>query len=211
MNRSIDRLDLLAFGLASASAIGTAAVYDRLPDPMPTHFDLSGVPNGWMPRPIGAFLLPVMAIGVWGLVRFGGTLLAPAARAKHDASPMPTVGLLVAGFLSVLQALIIQAALAPVPRLSGSVTWALGAFFVLLGLVIPRVRQNPWVGVRTPWTLASDENWARTHRFAGYTMTIGGGSAILCGLLGAPALGIALAVGGALAPAIYSWKIARTA
>ena len=43
---------------------------------------------------------------------------------------------------------------------------SLGALFVMLGLVMPRVRRNPWVGVRTPWTLASDENWARTHRFA---------------------------------------------
>ena len=31
------------------------AVFSRLPYRMPTHWGLDGNPNGWMPRPIGAF------------------------------------------------------------------------------------------------------------------------------------------------------------
>lgn len=211
MNRNIDRLDLLAVGLVGASAIAAAAVYDRLPDPMPTHFDFHGVPNGWMPRPIGAFLLPVVAIGVWGLVRFGGDLLPPAWRERLAASPVSAVGVLVTGLLSALHGLLLRAALSPVPRL-GSGPWVLlGVFFVLLGLILPRIRRNPWVGVRTPWTLASDENWARTHRFAGYTMIAGGLAAIAAALAGAPVLGMACIVAGAVTPAVYSWEIARRA
>jgi hypothetical protein len=86
-----------------------------------------------------------------------------------------------------------------------------GAFFMLLGLVLPRVRRNPWIGVRTPWTLASDENWAKTHRFAGYTMTLGGGAAVVASMAGVPALALAFILAGALAPAFYSWRIARSA
>jgi uncharacterized membrane protein len=33
--------------------------------------------------------------------------------------------------------------------------------------VMPRVRRNYFVGVRTPWTLSSDEVWRKTHRFSG--------------------------------------------
>jgi uncharacterized membrane protein len=211
MTRKLDRLDLLAVGFVGAAAVATAAVYDRLPDPMPTHFDLHGVPNGWMPRATGAFLLPVVTLGVWGLIRFGGGLLPRARRDKLQASPLPAVGLLLNGLLAVLQGMMLQAALSPVPRLGGGIWWALGAFFVLLGLLIPRVRQNPWIGVRTRWSLASEENWARTHRFAGYTMTLGGGAAILAALAGAPTLALTFILAGALAPAVYSWRIARTA
>jgi uncharacterized membrane protein len=85
----------------------------------------------------------------------------------------------------------------------------LGAFFVLLGLILPRVRKNPWIGIRTPWTLASDENWARTHRFAGYTMVLGGGAAIVAAIAGAPVLSLVFILAGAIVPVFYSWRLAR--
>jgi uncharacterized membrane protein len=209
MNRKIDRLDLLAFGLIGSSAIATAVVYDRLPDPMPTHYDVHGVPNGWMPLPIGAFLLPAVAVGVWALVRFGGRPLPEAWRDRLDASPLSVVGLLVGGLLAALQGVMLSAALSPEPRLGSGLWLMLGAFFALIGLVMPRVRRNPFIGVRTPWTLSSDENWARTHRFAGYTMTAGGLFAIAAALFGSPMLGLAGVLVGSLAPAAYSWMIAR--
>jgi uncharacterized membrane protein len=99
----------------------------------------------------------------------------------------------------------------PSPRLGAGLWWALGAFFVLLGLVLPRVRQNPWIGVRTPWTLASEENWAKTHRFAGYTMTLGGGAACVAAIAGVPMLGLVFILAGALAPVVYSWRLAHHA
>lgn len=211
MNRTIDRLDLLAVGLVGAAAVATAAVYDRLPDPMPTHFDVHGVPDGWMPRPIGAFLLPVVAVLVWGLVRFGGGLLPSAWRERLSASPVSAVGVLVTGLLSGLHGLMLQVALSPVPRLGSRVWVLLGLFFVLFGLISPRIRRNPWIGVRTPWTLTSDENWARTHRFAGYTMIAGGSASIAAALAGAPMLGVVCIIAGAVTPVVYSWDIARRA
>jgi len=211
MTRRTSRLDLLAVGIIGASAIGTAAVYDRLPDPMPTHFDLHGVPNGWMPREIGAFLLPVGALGLWALVRFGSRLLPPEWRERLERSPLAALGLLLAGLLGTLQALMIQAALAPVPRLGGGVWLLLGLFFVIFGLISPRVRRNPWIGVRTPWTLGSDENWARTHRFAGYTMTASGLLSMIAAAASAPGVAVGLILAGALAPVIYSWRIAHRA
>jgi uncharacterized membrane protein len=120
------------------------------------------------------------------------------------------VGLILNGLMAVMQGLAVQAALRTPPHLGGGMAWALGAFFVLIGLVMPRVRRNPWIGVRTPWTLTSDENWARTHRFAGYTMTAGGLAAIVATAAGSPVLTVGAILAGALAPVVYSWRIAHT-
>lgn len=209
MTRKIDRLDLLAFALQGAAAIGTAAVFDQLPDPVPMHFDHHGHPNGWMPRAVGAFLVPAITLVTWAIVRFGASMLNEKAKERLEASPVSAVCLLLSGFFAILQGLLIQAALMPKPRLGESVWWSIGGFFVLLGLLLPRVRKNPWMGVRTPWTLASDENWARTHRFAGYTMIMGGGACILASMVGVPLLGIACILAGSLAPVIYSWHLAH--
>jgi uncharacterized membrane protein len=88
----------------------------------------------------------------------------------------------------------------------------IGAFYVALGLVIPRIKRNPVMGIRTPWTLTSDENWARTQRVGGYSMVLGGIVAAVFGVLGGTAGGVvALAAMfvSALVPAGYSLLLAR--
>lgn len=44
---------------------------------------------------------------------------------------------------------------------------AYGIMFMLIANVLPRLRPNWWIGIRTPWTLSSDESWNRTHRLGG--------------------------------------------
>jgi uncharacterized membrane protein len=46
----------------------------------------------------------------------------------------------------------------------------LAAFLLVLGNFMGRVRPNWFVGIRTPWTLSSDEVWRRTHRLAARLM-----------------------------------------
>jgi uncharacterized membrane protein len=49
-----------------------------------------------------------------------------------------------------------------------------GVVFIIIGNYSPKTKLNPVVGVRISWTLESEENWRRTHRFAGYLWMIGG-------------------------------------
>ncbi len=47
-------VDLFTLFAVLGAFVVTRLVYDRLPDPLPTHFDLNGHPNGWMSRALGA-------------------------------------------------------------------------------------------------------------------------------------------------------------
>ena len=38
--------------------------------------------------------------------------------------------------------------------------------FIIIGNVMGRIRPTFFVGIRTPWTLADDEVWRKTHRLA---------------------------------------------
>jgi uncharacterized membrane protein len=201
--------DVLTLGVLAGSFALTAAVYQRLPDPMPTHFAIDGRPNGWMARAVGAWLEPMMAVAIVGLLRFGSRLMPPGWRARLDASPVQILALAVAGLLAGVHVLVLHAALSPSPRLGNAVWVLLGALFVILGLILPRTRRNPFFGVRTAFALSSDENWARTQRIGGYSMTIGGLVAIAAGLLGSPSIALAAILASALAPAVWSWIIAR--
>jgi uncharacterized membrane protein len=46
--------------------------------------------------------------------------------------------------------------------------------FILLGNFMTKLRPNYFIGIRTPWTLESNEVWTKTHRVAGRLMVMGG-------------------------------------
>ena len=202
-------VDTLTIGLLLLVFVITAAVYGRLPDPMPTHFGPSGRPNGWMARPWGAWLVPGLSVALAALLRFGARLLPGEWRGRLEASPVRLLCLVTVGFLGAVHLLVVRAALSPAKTL-GSSSWVLtGTFLVVLGQILPRTRRNPFVGVRTAWTLTSDENWAQTHRVAGYACTVGGAVVALAGFLRAPALAIATLLVTASVPLLWSWRLAR--
>jgi uncharacterized membrane protein len=200
-------------GLALAGVALSLAVYPRLPGQVVTHWDASGVPNGWMPRAVAAFLLPAVLLAVGALLR-ALPVIDPRREnyAKFAASYEFTIASVLV-FLLLLHAVILAAALGydvPVARVAPVLT---GMLFVAMGNQLPRTRPNFWYGIRTPWTLSSDRVWARTHRVAGFAMTGAGLVMIVAGALLPPVAGVMLlvvaALASALGPAAYSyfaWK-----
>ena len=50
------------------------ALWDRLPDPMPTHFDADGVPNDWSSKPFTVFGIPLFLLAMqWVCLLATGT------------------------------------------------------------------------------------------------------------------------------------------
>ena len=50
----------------------------------------------------------------------------------------------------------------------------MGAMFIVIGNLMPKMRQSYTMGIKLPWTLNNEENWNKTHRFAGKVWVIGG-------------------------------------
>ncbi len=199
----------VSLSLIALTALVTALLYRWLPDQIPTHFDAHGVANGFMPRPIGAWFGVALSVGLYALLAHGGRFLPADWRTRVEKSPMAFVVLLTVGLMSMIQGVILYASLVAPPDVATLLALALGGFWVALGLVTPRVRRNPFVGIRTAWTLTSDENWARTHRLAGLLFVAAGLVAVLGGLVGSLTLGIAAIVTSALASVAYSFVLAK--
>src|SRR5665647_2250836 len=49
-----------------------------------------------------------------------------------------------------------------------------GVLFAIIGNMMPKFKNNFFIGIRTPWTLANAEVWNRTHRLAGIMWVFGG-------------------------------------
>ena len=59
-------------------------------------------------------------------------------------------------------------------KILGFVRLFVGVVFIIIGNYMPKVKQNYFLGIKLPWTYASEENWNKTHRMAGKLWVAGG-------------------------------------
>jgi uncharacterized membrane protein len=198
--------------LVVLTLIGAFIVYPRLPDRVPTHWDIHDRVNGYGPRWMMTFLLPVMLLAIWGLMRL---LPRIDPRRENYAKMQATYDLVVnltLTLIAVLHFVILGAVMGAPISIARVVPAIVGVSLVVIGNVLPRARPNWWFGIRTPWTLSNDRVWERTHRVGGYLMMMIGVLAILASILGvtiaSAAVGVVAALLGLglLAYSYFAWK-----
>ncbi len=198
---------LTAVAWAAALYVGLAEV-DRLPERVPVHWDINFRPDRYVPRQeaFGYFLPMPAAMTVMLLL----TLVLPWLSPKHfDVDRFRDVyGYIMAVVVGLFGYLHVVIMLMYLELLSDPGKWFVGGiflFFALLGNVLGQVRRNFWMGVRTPWTLASEAVWEGTHRQAAYLYFGLGLIGFVAVLLGAPIVVCLIGLGVvALWPVLYS-------
>ncbi|GAF25302.1 predicted integral membrane protein [Moorella thermoacetica Y72] len=116
-------------------------------------------------------------------------------------------------FMGVIYATTLVVALGGPANLVGRVVpLAIGLLFILIGNYLPQARLNYFFGIRTPWTLANEEVWRRTHRFSGYAFILAGFMFIVAAFLPPPAnfiLGMAGPAIAGVSTTVYSYLAFR--
>jgi uncharacterized membrane protein len=204
--------DLISLGVIAGTALVSWKIAPSLPPVIATHFDFHGNPNGYSSREVGVWLLPIFSLVIWAILRFAMLAAPQSWRDKVSAAPMAAAACLTVAFLCGLHVAILNAALHGGAGLGRELSLLIGGMWIALAVLLPRLRRNPVFGVRTAWTLSSEENWARTHRVASYTFLAGGLLCVAAGLSSATAavsVALVAVIASALVPAVYSWSIAR--
>ena len=84
-----------------------------------------------------------------------------------------------------------------------------GLLLTVVGNYMPKCKQNYTIGIKIPWTLNSEENWNKTHRFAGWIWTFGGLAIMLTGFVGGVWFFLPVVLVMVFAPMIYSYILHR--
>ena len=165
-------------------------LWTRLPQTMATHFDGKGTPNGFMSRTLVVFMIPLVLLALHWLCIYSGKY------AKNVGGKTFSVLVLWIIPLASLFVGLVTYGYALDSRLNitrmGFVF--LGLIFTVCGNYMPKVTRNFVVGIKIPTTLADEDNWNKTHRFAGPIWVAGGLTLLLCGLLGLSSWGLPLAI-----------------
>lgn len=202
-------------GLAVIAAMWLAALaaFGELPERIPIHWNVAGEPDGWAPRWLGAFWLPALGVGVWLLFpvipradprRVSFERFRPTYELIANLSLLFQLGILGLGLTTALGWPVNMGRGAPL---------LLGLLCSGMGNELPRFRPNYFTGLRTPWTLESDEVWRATHRLGGRTLVAAGLISTAVALLLPPSLAtpvsVAAVVVAGLAPMVYSYLLWR--
>ena len=191
--------------LGALVLLASAAVYPWLPAEVPIHFDFRGRVDATAPKAIGAFVLPIVALSLVAAV----TMLA-RRRPVAERGPLAAMALLTTALFAGLHLIVLRAALLGVTDVGLAIGALLAVASLAMGLLMPRVRRNAMVGIRTPWSLASDEAWARSHRLGGY-LFVGAGVIGVSGVVaGRPEVPILAMVAAALGAGAGSWLVSRS-
>lgn len=192
------------------SVLATIWLWPKLPAQVPTHWNLQGQVNGHHSR-LWAALFPILGVAVLAFVTWLLPVISPNNfRIGPFGAVYVGLMLVVQGFVLLLGIVTLLAAAGyalPVPTI---VFFGVGALYMILGNYMGKLRHNFFIGIRTPWTIASQATWERTHRLGGRLFVLAGLVVMAGTLFGLPfkaALTVLLAAG--LYPALYSYVIYR--
>jgi len=174
---------IITLALIAIALVFSLAIYSHLPSQTASHWDVNDQVNGSMPRFWGAFMMPLIAVAMLGLF-----LLIPAidplkvniAKFREIFNAfivVIVVFMLYIHFLTLLWNLGYQNF-----RMGTAILPAMGLIFIFSGLLMRKAKRNFFIGIRTPWTLSSDNVWDQTHR-VGSWLFIASGILAFAGML----------------------------
>ncbi len=196
---------LLGVAFIVVALIIGAAAYSSLPADIPSHWNAAGKVDDTMPRLQGVIFMPMIMLGM--LLMFEAIIwLSPQGfRLDQFKGVVGIIQNVMLGFLLTIYIAQILIGLGKDVQMERVVMIGTGLLFMLMGNYLGKLGKNFFIGIRTPWTLANDEVWVKTHRLAGWLFVIAGLLIFISAPFGAP---IPFLVGGAvlagIVPAFYS-------
>lgn len=203
---------LVALAIIAATWVASAILYPSMPAMVPTHWNIYGKVDGYGSKSWAMFLMPAVMVFFLAFFKF-----LPALSPKNfevDSFRETYLYVMVAtiGLFAYIHGMMLVSSwrhLAGAARGDDMGRVLVGGLFLFLGLVgnvMGKVKRNFYMGVRTPWTLASDRVWNDTHRLAAWFMV---GGSLVGFLITVSGLSLAVAftvlIVSVLIPVVYSF------
>ncbi|MBW0177183.1 SdpI family protein [Sediminibacterium sp.] len=205
---------LLAIALLFIPAIITAILYSGLPETIPVHFNAEGIADKFGAKSsiwVHVSILFVVGLGVY-LLLSNLHKIDPKKSAGVSVETHKAIAIIVVLFISLISTGIVLS----MSKTFGNfgiqkiVLPAVGLLIAVMGYFMRSIKPNYFIGLRLPWTLEDEENWAATHQLAaklwipaGLLMAV---SAIAFPFMTAFFITMAITLIIVIIPAIYSYR-----
>lgn len=183
-------------------------LWNRLPEQIPSHWDINGNVDSWSSKGFTVFAMPAMLLAIHWLCVFAST--TDPKRMNYNRK-MFTLVLWICPVIGLAMTSLVYATALGYPlRIEMIMPLLVGLMFIIVGNLLPKCRQTYTMGIKLPWTFASEENWNKTHRFAGKVWVIGGIVTLATAFLSNFWILLGVLVVMVAAPTIYSYMYFRS-
>jgi uncharacterized membrane protein len=160
--------------LVGATLIGLL-LWNRLPDPMASHWGPNDEVNGYISKFWGVFLMPLISLGMFLLFLIIPSIDPLKANIAQFRDVFNLFIVLIVAFMTYLYILTLRWNLGYTNfEMSKALLPAMGILFFFIGYMLRKAKRNFFIGIRTPWTLSSDYVWDETHRLGSVLFMVSG-------------------------------------
>ena len=182
-------------------------LWNQLPDTIATHWEVNNQPNGFSSKIFAVFGMPAVLLGIHWLCMIATTF---DKKSKNINSKVLSLVLWICPALSLLMSAIVYlTALGKEIKVGFIVILFMGLLFIIIGNYLPKCKSNRYMGIKLPWTFASEENWYKTHRFGGKLWVAGGVITMATAFLGSFWILLGVLVVMVVVPTVYSYTLYR--
>lgn len=161
--------ELIPYAIMGLMFIVAFIVYPYVQDPMITHWNAKGQPDGYTDKAIGLFLIPAIILIIYTLLQ-----LIPKIEVEQYKKNIQYFYKYFFIFKLIFVLFIFGMYVTTLlPNLGYNIDIllylmpAIAVFFLYTGYMMEKTKRNFFIGIRTPWTLSSDIVWKKTHQVGG--------------------------------------------
>lgn len=153
--------------------IFTFTVFGRLPDKIPMHWNISGQVDSFGPKH-DIFILPSIITGIYFAMLYIPLIDPKRANYGKFAGAYRVIRAVLVIILSEVYFVSTYSALGYKIDINRMGNLIIPFMLIGFGSAMGKLRHNYFVGIRTPWTLADEEVWNKTHQLGGKLWLIAG-------------------------------------
>ena len=153
--------------------------YPQFPDKMASHWNIQGEVDGYISKFWGAFLMPIACLGLFLLFLLIPRIDPLKRNIEKFRKYFDTFIVLIILFLFYVYLLTVFWNIGISFNMSRVILPAIGILFYYIGVLLKHAKRNWFIGIRTPWTLSSDNVWEKTHKLGSKLFKTAGVIALL--------------------------------
>ncbi len=173
-NKKINSGLILAIILILISFGVSIYFYNYLPEKLATHWGLNGEANGFTDKFWGAFLLPAITTILALILYFIPSIDPLLKNVKEFRETYNQFIAVFCGFMLYVHSITISINLGLNLNIGQLLSPAFGLLMIGIAHLLSKAKRNYFIGIRTPWTLNSEENWNKTHKVGAKALKIAG-------------------------------------